>query len=247
MPITDDLDRMRRNRALVEELIDDPGRQRVAFQPIADLGSGEVVAYRSRLMGQAGSGLETTADLLEACTGTGLLERLDWAGRVHALAQVRELGLTKPLHITPEPVTYGTACPPRLAASFGQSRRDLSLAAEIPLAAFADETSLLRGVEEYRAWGWRIVADDVADSPSALDLLDRVRPDWLRLDFDLPGRTAATPKPGVRRMLSWAADHGAVVMAHAIDTAERRTVAAELGATVGRGRAIGHPGPLPAS
>lgn len=243
-PLQGMVDEMQRNRALVEGLIDSPARQDVMFQPIADIASGEVVAYRSRILGRQGSDFNTAA-VLAACEGTGLLERLDWSYRVHVLDSVLQRGLKLPVHMTPEPITYGALCPPRLAATFGRARRELSLGSEIPTAAFSDVPMLLRGIDEQREWGWRIVCDDIGDSAEAVAELDRVRPDWIRVDFDLPGRNTASLAPGVRRMLDWATANNATVMGHGVDSAQRKTQAAELGATVIRGLVVGPPAELP--
>lgn len=243
--LTDVVERLARNRSVVQDLIDSPEHLTVGFEPIADVSTGNVVAYRSRTRGSTDAGAANHAELIAASEGTGLLERLDWSYRVHVLSMAR--GLTVPLHLTPEPVTYGSPCPPRLAAAFGQARRELSLAAELPLAAYDDPSSLLRGVAEHRGWGWRVVSDDVGDSPAALQLLDEIQPDWIRLDLDRPGRAPATLAPGVRQMLDWAGRNGATVLGHGVNSAARRAAAEELGATVLRGSLIGSPGSLPSS
>lgn len=244
-PLLGMVDDLQRNRTIVQELIDSPDRQDVMYQPMADVATGEVVAYRSRILGRADSGFDTAA-VLAACEGTGLLERLDWAYRVHVFDHAMQRGLDVPLHTTPEPSTYGAMCPPRLAATFGRARRELKLGAELPLAAFADLPTLLRGVAEQREWGWRIVADDVGDSPAALAALSRVRPHWIRLDLDLPGRTVGALAPGVRDMLAWAKGNDVTVMAHGVDSQQRKAQAIELGATVLRGSLVGAPAPLTA-
>ncbi len=243
--LTDVVERLARNRSIVQDLIDSPDHLTVGFEPMIDIATGAVVAYRSRTRGSTEAGTANHAELIAASEGTGLLERLDWSYRVHVLALAR--GLTLPLHLTPEPVTYGSPCPPRLAAAFGEARRSLTLAAELPLAAYDDPSSLLRGVAEHRQWGWRVVSDDVGDSPAALGLLDEIRPDWIRLDLDLPGRQPASLAPGVQQMLDWARASGATVLGHGVDSPSRRSAAEELGATVIRGGVVGTPGSLPAS
>lgn len=243
--LTQVVEELSRNREIVQDLIDSPEHLRVGFEPMVDVSSGDVVGYRSRTLGSDEAGAANHAQILAACEGTGLLERLDWSYRLHVLTMARDGGLKLPLHITPEPVTYGSLCPPRLAAQFGQARRALSLGSELPLSAYADPRSLLGGVAEHREWGWRIVSDDVGDDPAALRLLDDVQPDWVRLDLDLPGRTPASLTPGVRDMLRWAADHGATVLGHGVSSPARRAVAEELGATVIRGGLVGAAGPLP--
>ncbi|HVF19180.1 MAG TPA: EAL domain-containing protein [Mycobacteriales bacterium] len=246
MSLSDSMDTMRANRALIEALIEHPERLGPDFQPIRILADDTLVGYKATGRGQEGTELGSTLALLESAQGLGLVERLDWAFRCLAFDAVLDKGVDVELFITPEPETYGGVCPPRLAASFGRGKRGVKVAAEVPSHAFADPAAMLAGVEEYRGWGWRVVADDVADVPGAVEVLDRLRPDVVKLDLALPGRNAATPGDGVRRMLDWAQGAGATVMALSVDTETARAAAQQLGATTGRGRLLGPPGSLPA-
>jgi hypothetical protein len=125
-PLVDELDRTRRTRSLVEELIADPGRLGPDLQPVRRVdatGPGEVVAWKATGRGQPGTELADTLALLAGAASLGLVERLDWAFRVLVLDTVVAAGLTEPVHLTPEPETFGGACPPRLAVAFGRGRR----------------------------------------------------------------------------------------------------------------------------
>jgi EAL domain-containing protein (putative c-di-GMP-specific phosphodiesterase class I) len=246
MSLSDSMDAMRANRALIEDLIEHPERLGPDFQPVRRLADDTLVGYKATGRGQAGTELGSTLALLESAQGLGLVERLDWAFRCLAFDAMLDGKVDAELYITPEPETYGGVCPPRLAAAFGRGKRGLKVAAEVPAHAFADPAAMIAGVEEYRGWGWRVVADDVADSPAAVEVLERLRPDVVKLDLAKPGRDAGAAHDGVRRMLAWAERAGATVMALSVDTESSRAVAQQLGATLGRGRLLGAPGPLPA-
>jgi EAL domain-containing protein (putative c-di-GMP-specific phosphodiesterase class I) len=147
------------------------------------------------------------------------------------------------LHITPEPETYGTACPPRLAVSFGRGRRELTVVAELHEDSFVDRVRLRAALEEFRGWGWRVAVADVADCAEAVEAMGWVRPDYVQVDLARPGR--AVPTPGVRRVLDAADTGAAAVIALGVDSERDRACAVALGATFGRGRHLGPPGPLP--
>jgi EAL domain-containing protein (putative c-di-GMP-specific phosphodiesterase class I) len=245
MSLLNSVEKLRNDRLLLERLIEKPEQLGPDFQPVRSLDDDTVVGYKATGRGQAGTELNSTLALLESAQGLGLVERLDWAFRCLAFDVFLDRGVDVEMWITPEPETYRSACPPRLATSWGRGRRGVRVAAEVPAHAFADPAYLRSGVEEFRDWGWRIVADDVADVPGAVGLLDQVRPDVLKLDLDKPGRAPGAVADGVRAMLDHAARRGIAVVALGVDSESRRDAAKSLGATLGRGRLLGTPGPLP--
>ena len=246
MSLLSSVEKLRNDRTLIEALIDRPEQLGPDFQPVRRLDDDTLVGYKATGRGQAGTKLNSTLALLESAQGLGLVERLDWAFRCLAFDVYLARGVDVEMWITPEPETYNSPCPPRLATSWGRGRRGVRVAAEGPAHAFADPASLLRGVDEFRGWGWRVVADDVSDVPGALALLDQVRPDVVKLDLDKPGRYATGVSEGVGALLDWAQRRGVEVVALGVDTELRRTTARQLGATLGRGQLLGAPGSLPA-
>lgn len=243
MSLLNSVEKLRNDRALIERLIERPEQLGPDFQPVRSLADDTVVAYKATGRGQAGTDLDSTLALLVSAQGLGLVERLDWAFRCHAFDVFLDRGADVELWTTPEPETYRSPCPPRLATSWGRGRRGLRIGAEVPAHAFADPGLLRQGVAEFREWGWRVVADDVADVPGALALFDEVRPDVVKVDLDKPGRYPVSAE--VRALLDAAVAVGADVLALGVDSEQRRTVARDLGATLGRGRLLGLPGPLP--
>lgn len=244
MSLLSSVEKLRNDRVLIEALIERPEQLGPDFQPVRRLADDTLVGYKATGRGQAGTALNSTLALLESAQGLGLVERLDWAFRCLAFDVYVERGVDVEMWITPEPETYNSACPPRLATSWGRGRRTVRVAAEVPAHAFAEPDALLRGIEEFRGWGWRVVADDVADVPGALALLDQVRPDVVKLDLDKPGRHPAAASDNVRALVEWTQRRGAELIALGVDNEPRRTVAREFGATLGRGRLLGEPGPL---
>jgi EAL domain-containing protein (putative c-di-GMP-specific phosphodiesterase class I) len=240
--LADELEQSRRRRVLVETLIAHPDQLGPDFAPIRRLADSELVGWKATGRGLAGTELADTLSLLAGAASLGLVERLDWAFRCLAFDRALDAGVHVPLHITPEPDTFVSACPPRLAVSFGRGRRALSVAAEIHDDAFADVGRLRSALHEFREWGWAIVLADLTDSPEATQAMTWLSPDIVQVDLSVPGRDKS---PAVRRLVATAAECGAEVMALGVDSPVRRSVAVELGATLGRGRLFGEPGPHP--
>lgn len=235
------LDRSRRTRALVEELIADPSQLGPDFQPVRRLADDAVVGWKATGRGKPGTEVADTLALLDEAASLGLVERLDWAFRCLAFDRALEVHLAEPVHLTPEPQTYLGACPPRLAVSWGRGRRELAVFAEVHDDGLADLGLLERAVAEMRGWGWRVVLADVADEPDALRAVELLRPEVVQVDLSQAGHGDS---PAVHRFLDTALDRGAEVMALGVDSASRRGEALSLGATLGRGQLLGEPGPL---
>jgi EAL domain-containing protein (putative c-di-GMP-specific phosphodiesterase class I) len=240
--LRDELDRTRRTRGLIEELIADPAQLGPDFQAIRRLDDEALVGWKATGRGRPGTDVADTLALLAGAQSLGLVERLDWAFRCLAFDVAVRAGVDVPLHITPEPETFGSACPPRLAVSFGAGRRALTVVAELHDDAFVDERRLRGAVEEYRGWGWRIALADVSGEPGVAAALPWLGPDVVQVDLDRPGRAG---DPAVRALVGETLDRGGEVMALGVDSPRRRDEAIGLGASVGRGLQLGAPGSLP--
>jgi EAL domain-containing protein (putative c-di-GMP-specific phosphodiesterase class I) len=236
------LDRTRRTRALVEELINDPAQLGPDFQPVRRLTDNAVVGWKATGRGRPGTELADTLALLGEAASLGLVERLDWAFRALVFDRAVLAGVRETVHLTPEPQTYLSACPPRLAVTDGRGRRELAVAAEVHDDGLADLRLLEQAVAEMRGWGWQIVLADVADERDALHAVDLVRPDVVQVDLSRAGRRSSA---AVAAFLEAGLSVGAEVMALGVDSAAQRAEAMTLGATVGRGLLLGTPGPLP--
>ncbi|MDX6287241.1 MAG: hypothetical protein QOG53_2726 [Frankiales bacterium] len=245
MSLTDEVVRQRAHRTIIEELIAEPQRLGPDFQPIHQLtgdGADPVVGYKATGRGKAGTELGDTLTLLQGAQALGLAERLDWAFRCLAFEQALAARLAAELHLTPEPETFGTPVPPRLAAIFSRGRRELRVAAEVHDYCFGDRAALARAIVEFKSWGWRIVVADTADVPDAVAQLSELQPDVVQVDLSRPGGVAT---PAVQRFVELAGEVGAAVMALSVNRPADRETALSLGATYARGRLFGQPGSLP--
>jgi len=239
-----DLDRTRRTRAQVEAIIAEPELLGPDFTPIRRLDAGApglapLLGWKATGRGAPGSDIADTLTLLEQAAALGLVERLDWAFRAHTFDISVDAGLTGELHLTPEPESFGSPCPPRLAVSILRGRRALSVCAELHADAFTDERRLLTAAEEMQAWGWQLVYADLLATPAhaaAVRLAPVLRPAYVQVDLAVPGRVAA---PGLTEWTALAGEVGAQVMALGVDNSPALDAAIAFGATYGRGSVVG--------
>jgi len=245
-----DLDRTRRTRALVEQLIAQPALLGPDFTPIRRLDTTEpgvapLLGWKAIGRGTPGTEIADTLSLLAQAAELGLVERLDWAFRAHTFDIAVDAGLSTELHLTPEPETFGAACPPRLAVAILRGRRALSVCAELHEDSFADERRLLTAADEMHGWGWQLVLADLSGTPTeatALRLLPRLRPAYVHVDVGRTDRGADATGP-------WrgaATEVGAHLLAVGVDTGDQLEAAVDLGASYGRGALLGRPVAAPA-
>jgi EAL domain-containing protein (putative c-di-GMP-specific phosphodiesterase class I) len=246
MPLSADVAQTYRTRELIDELIADPRQLGPDYAPIHSLATGALVGYKATGRGAEGTDLADTLSLLDGARSLGLVERLDWAFRALAVEDLLPTPSYE-LHLTPEPETYGTACPPRLAGLMGRARKELSVAAEVHGEAFEPGVRLDAGIEQIRSWGWKVVLADVADDDRALVRAAEIHPDVVQIDLRLAGRGASDEHHGVERLLALVADSGAALMAVGVDVPSARDRAITLGASLVRGDLYGAPGSLPSA
>lgn len=237
------LDRNRLVREQVEQLIAEPSRLGPDFSPVRRLdgpgpATGTLIGWKAVGRGAPGTVVADTLSLLEQASSLGLVERLDWAFRCHAFDVAMDAGLTGELHLTPEPETFGGACPPRLAVAWLRGRRGLNVFAELHEDAFAVPERLRAAAEEMVGWGWHLVVADVSGTPAAAALepmLGILRPAYVQVDLSRPHRDDA----GCRRLLEAGREVGAAVLAVGVATQADFELALELGAIAARGPLIG--------
>lgn len=195
-----------------------------------------LLGWKATGRGAPGTGTSDTLGLLAEAAELGLVERLDWAFRCYAFEVAMSAGIATELHLTPEPETFGSACPPRLAVAFGRGKRAISVAAELHSDAFQDEPRLLLAIDQMRDWGWRFVYADVAGTDavaSAVRLAETIRPAFVHVDCQ------AVVSAGRDELVAAATAVGATVLALNVDTLADLRVAQGLGATCARGQLIG--------
>ncbi len=213
------------------------------YQPIVDLGSGEVVAFEALVRGPRGTPLARPDDLFPAARAAGRLAELDLACRAAALAGARAAGL-------PEALVLFVNCEPEVWEAdhvLAGAGTGLRLVVELTERALTVRPAeLLRSVDRVRASGCGVALDDVGADPASLALIPLVRPDVIKLDMEVAQVRPTAHAAAVVSAVGAAAERsGAVILAEGIETGSHLAAAVAAGATLGQGWYFGRPAGLP--
>ncbi|WP_444677866.1 EAL domain-containing protein [Halomonas sp. E19] len=154
----------------------------MAFQPIVDLASAQVIAYEALVRGPHN---ESAYHILSQVT-PALLYRFDQACRVRAIELASRLNMRVPLSINflPNAVYEPEAC---IQATLEISRQVgwplQHLIFEITESEkVQDKQHLKRIIDTYRGMGFTTALDDFGNGYANLDLLTELQPDRLKID-----------------------------------------------------------------
>ena len=223
-------------------------RLRSVLQPVVDLRTGGVVAHEALLRGPAGSVLEAPLALIAAARAAGRSAELD----VHALrTHLRHAASTMPgrhslLFVNLEPATLALALDEALDA-LASRPRGLRVVVEFTERALAAEpAAIIEAAERIRRMGCAIALDDVGAEPASLAFVPLLRPEVVKLDLQLL-RTVDDPATitVAHAVRAYAESAGREVVAEGVETADDRTRAIVLGATLGQGWLWGRPDSVP--
>src|SRR4051794_16492732 len=226
----------------------DKQRVRSVYQPIIDLGSGDVAAFEALARGPAGSALESPGMLFGTGRKLGLLTELEWACRAAALqgALDANMGTQLSLFINVEPSVVGGVIPANVEALFRKAERKLRIVLELTERDLTRRPAdLLRLVSWARDRYWGVALDDVGAEPESLALLPFVEPDVVKLDMKLiQEELTADEEAVVDAVQRYARRTGASILAEGIETEEHREKGLQLGANLGQGWLFGKPASL---
>ncbi len=233
-------------------LIDLLAEQRAVtyFQPIYTA-AGDLFAHECLLRGieRDGRGLISPAVLYDAAATGDLLFHLDRFARLLAIRSGAGIGRLF-INFTPTAIYNPAFCL--------RSTVEAVHAAGIPPADIVfevveshrvhDVAHLVRILETYRAAGFAVALDDFGEGYSSLNLLDRVRPDYLKLDMQLVRGVDANPyrETILRRIVEMASDLGVRTLAEGIETEAELAAVRDAGVDFVQGYLLGRPAARPA-
>lgn len=226
---------------------------RTVFQPLVDLSSGETIGVEAYSRGPAGSPLTMPRVMFSLGREAGLVGDLDKLCRNRALSSLgesRSSGLVF-LNTTVESLVDPDWTSADALSSLGkqglspeQIVLDLS---EEDLGRNNDFDAALGAIGVLRDAGYQVSLDNAGSSGRTVELVERLRPEFLKFDITLV-RGVAHNQLGrelVRSLSRLARKAGARLVAERVETAEERDVLTECGADVGQGHffdaLLGHP------
>lgn len=196
------------------------------FQPIIRVEAPhEIYGYESLLRGVADSGLVAPLSLFEVAGGLNLRTQLCERARQRAICQAGSLGIKERLFINCLPSALDDA-PAALRATLnmiddaGLQREQIVLEI-IESECIEDAQTLRDGLELFRKVGIGIALDDLGAGYSSLTLLDKLRPDFVKLDRDLISGVDGDGFKAViaQKLLETARNLGIATVAEGVETA----------------------------
>ncbi|MFB4202932.1 EAL domain-containing protein [Arhodomonas sp. KWT2] len=235
------------------DLIDD-GRLASHFQPIMrNHGAGlSVFAFEALARGRGADGETIPPGRMFGTARTAqLMFQLDRAARLAAVEASARLSRDTPLFINFNPTAIYD--PAYCLRSTIEATRRIERAPEtfvfevVESDHVEDSQRLLSILEVYRDAGFRVALDDLGAGYSSLNLLQRLHPDFVKLDMELVQGVDGDPSRQaiLRGLIDIAAGLGIEVIAEGIETPGERDWLVEHGVDYLQGFLFARPGPDP--
>ncbi len=237
-----------RDRATLQDLVLGDGITSV-YQPIVDMGTGDIFAYEALSRGPKGTSLESPATLFAIADEVDLTVELDRACFRAALRNAKALEPVHRLFVNLLPMSF-------YDSSFieGEIGNLLSAAGLTPAnivfeiterLAIENFASFKRALAAYTAMGFGIAIDDVGTRHSNLETVMSLRPHFIKLsDVLVRGIARSTVKREMMRSLRHIAETiDAVMVAEGIEHVEDVAALRDLGIRYGQGYYMARPAP----
>lgn len=184
----DQLIRMHQSRWISDLLAEH--RFEIHFQPIVEVQNpSHIFGYECLLRGRSTEGgLIGPTELFKAAKQSGLLFQLDLAARRKAATSIVEYELKVPatINFTPTSIYDPVTCLHSTVSAIRELGIDPRLVIfEVIETEQVDDVRLRDILTVYRAAGFQVAIDDFGAGYSSLQLLDALRPDFIKLDMAL--------------------------------------------------------------
>lgn len=233
------------------QLLDDGGIY-MHFQPIVSLHRPEVLAYEALVRARHGGRELRGAEVVAAAQQTKLLVPLDAHTRIKAIEQFSASGSESKLFVNFQPTTIYNPryCLQTTFTALEHSNlRTRDVVFEVVESEDVEDLRHLQTVlDVYRAHGLGVALDDFGVGYSTEERLQRLQPDYLKIDRSL---CQAAPLDGasaerIAGIVALAAAQGCAVIAEGIETPAQWETLRTLGVTLGQGYLFGRPALFPA-
>jgi EAL domain-containing protein (putative c-di-GMP-specific phosphodiesterase class I) len=237
-----------RDRSTLQDIILGDGLSAV-YQPIVDLGTGEVFAYEALTRGPRGTALESPATLFAIADEVDLTVELDRACFRGALRNALTLEPVHRLFVNLLPMSFYDASFIEVevgnlltAAGLTPANIVFEITERLAIENFA---SFKRALAAYTAMGFGVAIDDVGTRHSNLETVMSLRPHFIKIsDVLVRGIARSTVKREMLRSLRHIAETiDAVMIAEGIEQLDDVMALRDLGLRYGQGYYMARPGP----
>lgn len=220
-----------------------PGALSMVFQPIADLGTGDVVGAEA-LARFACEPQRPPDQWFAEADDVGRGGELELAAIAAALDQLHRLPPTAFLAVNASPATAATPELDSLLSRYPAERVVLELTEQTRIG---DYDQLLSAVDRLRERGVRIALDDTGAGYAGFQHLLRLRPHILKLDTMLTRGIDADPvhRSLAAALVTFATEIDATIIAEGIEIPDELATLQRVGIPWGQGYHLSRPGPLP--
>jgi diguanylate cyclase (GGDEF)-like protein len=237
-----------RDRSTLQDIILGEGLSTV-YQPIVDLGTGDIFAYEALTRGPRGSALESPATLFAIADEVDLTVELDRACFRGALRNAKTLEPVHRLFVNLLPMSFYDAAFIEVevgnllsAAGLTPANIVFEITERLAIENFA---SFKRALAAYTAMGFGVAIDDVGTRHSNLETVMSLRPHFIKIsDVLVRGIARSTVKREMLRSLRHIAETiDAVMIAEGIEHVEDVVALRDLGLRYGQGYYMARPAP----
>ncbi len=237
-----------RDRSTLQDVILGEGLTSV-YQPIVDLGTGDIFAFEALTRGPRGTGLESPATLFAIAEEVDLTVELDRACFRGALRNAQTLEPVHRLFVNLLPMSFYDHSfieveVGNLLSAAGLTPANIVFEITERLA-IENFTSFKRALGVYTAMGFGVAIDDVGTRHSNLETVMSLRPHFIKIsDVLVRGIARSTVKREMLRSLRHIAETiDAVMIAEGIEQVEDVEALRDLGLRYGQGYYMARPGP----
>jgi EAL domain-containing protein (putative c-di-GMP-specific phosphodiesterase class I) len=222
---------------------------RTVWQPVVELPSGSFHGFEALARGPKDSMFEMPRAMFALSGRVGASGDLDRLCRVSAIREGQGVGPEHKLFFNILPSTlagsgWSAGEVPELLAAAGRAPADVVV--EVSERAIgADAALLLDAWDALRGEGFQLALDDVGTGRDGGDALDRLRPDYLKVDASVVrGIDVNLVKQEIFTTIARAGDTiGAKLVAVGVESAEEATTLRRLGAQYAQGYHFAGPAP----
>ena len=237
-----------RDRTQLQDVILGDGLTTV-YQPIVDLGTGDIFAFEALTRGPRGTGFESPATLFAIADEVDLTVELDRACFRGALRNAMSLEPVHRLFVNLLPMSFYDSAFIEVevgnllsAAGLTPANIVFEITERLAIENFA---TFKRALASYTAMGFGVAIDDVGTRHSNLETVMSLRPHFIKIsDVLVRGIARSTVKREMLRSLRHIAETiDAVMIAEGIEHQEDVIAIRELGLRYGQGYYMARPGP----
>ncbi len=222
------------------------------FQPIVDLRDDTIFAHECLMRGEENGEIVYPDRILGVARGAGLMFQLDRAARLSSIRNAARHGLATSstrvfINFMPTAIYDPVNClgsTVREVDACGLKREQIVFEV-VESEEIRDTKHLKEILDYYRAGGFGVALDDVGAGTSGLNMLEQIRPDFMKLDMHLTRDVHCDPYKATiaKKLLEIARETGVQTVCEGVENRDEAQWLRDHGADYAQGYFFGRPSP----